>query len=118
MLEKKNILIVDDEERIRAIYIRMLGEAGFTVLGASNAQEATGILIREKIDTVLLDINMPEIDGKTVYEIIQEYDPDLKVIVSSVYPLHVQKTMIPHAYAYHDKSHGPASLLDKVFSLN
>jgi DNA-binding NtrC family response regulator len=113
----KKILIIDDEPRIRALYGRMLSEAGMRVYLASNGEEAIEKLIREKIDIVLLDINMPQINGKTVFEIIQEYDPSLKIIVSSVYPLHVQKIMIPHAYEYHDKSHGSSSLIDKIFSV-
>lgn len=113
----KSVLIVDDENRIRAIYKRMLTEAGLTVHEASNAEEATHVLITEKLDLILLDINMPIVDGKTVYEIIQEYDPNIKIIVSSVYPLDVQRKMLPQAKGYHDKSHGASNLLDKVFSV-
>jgi DNA-binding NtrC family response regulator len=115
--DRKKILILDDEPRIRAIYGRMLAESGVIVRLAATPEEAIEILIREKIDMVLLDINMPVVNGKTVFEIIQEYDPSLKVIVSSVYPLHVQKIMIPNAYDYHDKSHGPSILLEKIYSL-
>jgi DNA-binding NtrC family response regulator len=115
--ERKRILIVDDEPRIRAIYGRMLVEAGLHVRLASNPEEAIEIIIREKIDIILLDINMPVVNGRTAFEIIHEYDPSLKIIVSSVYPLHVQKIMIPDAYDYHDKSHGPSVLLEKIYSV-
>jgi DNA-binding NtrC family response regulator len=117
MMERKKILIVDDEPRIRNIYARMLGEADWIVREAASAEKAIEILIREKMDIVLLDINMPEVDGKTAFEIIQDYDPFLNIIISSVYPLHVQKMMIPSAYDYHDKSSGPAVLLEKIYSL-
>ena len=113
---RRKILIIDDEPRIRSIYIRMLEEAGLIARWGNNAHEATGILIREKIDLILLDINMPGIEGKTMFDIIQEYDPSLKVIVASVYPIHVQKMMIPQAYDYYDKSYGPFLLLDKIFN--
>ena len=116
MGERKKVLIIDDEPRIRAIYIRMCLEAGLVAHWAANAHEATNILIREKIDLILLDIYIPGIDGKTMFEVIQEYDPSLKVIISSVYPLHVQKHMIPQAYDYYDKSYGLSMLLDKIFT--
>ena len=109
------ILIIDDEERIGKIYQRMLIEEGFIVRFASGAREATNILIREDIDVVLLDINMPGINGKTVFEIIREYNPNLKVIVVSAYPLHMQKKLIPHAFDYHDKSDNHSNMLEKVW---
>ncbi len=110
----KKILIIDDEERIRAIYKWLLEESGLTVTEAANAEEATRVMITEKVDLILLDINMPQVNGKTMFEVIQEYDPRLKVIVSSVYPVDVQRKMIPHAFDYHDKSEGSSSLLDKI----
>ncbi len=111
---RKKILIVDDEPKIRDIYIRLFVEAGLVVRVASSAREATNIMIREKIDVVLLDINMPEVDGKTMYEVIQEFDPSLKVIIVSAYPEHTQRELIPDAGDYFDKSEGALRLLEKV----
>ena len=110
----KKVLIIDDEKRILDIYLRILSPAGVAVRGASNAQTATGILVSENIDLVLLDIKMPVIDGKTMFEIIEEYDPDIKVIVSSVYPIERQKQLVPRAEDYYDKAEGPSKLLEKV----
>lgn len=109
-------MIIDDEPRIISIYVRLLVESGLVARGATNADEATDMLIREKIDLVLLDINMPGTDGKTMFEIIQEYDPSLKVIVASVYQLFIQKRMINKAFDYYDKSQGPSLLLDKILN--
>ncbi len=110
----KTVMVVDDEERILNIYMRMLVPTGLNVRIASNAEAATGILVREPIDLVLLDIQMPNIDGRTLYEVIQEYDPNIKIIVSSVYPIEKQKQLIPHAAGYYDKSEGSLALVDKV----
>src|SRR5262245_23551091 len=104
---KKKILIVDDEERIRKIYTRLfqaIGSGIFEVLEAENAERATDYLIREKLDLILLDINMPEIDGARLCEIIKEYNPNLEIVVASVYPVEEQKRIIPFANAYYDKS--------------
>ena len=110
----KKILIVDDETRVREMYVKMLVEEGFMVRHADDAQTALNIIVREDIDLILLDIKMPYIDGKTLFEVIKEYDPNLKVIVSSVYPIDKQQQMIPQAMDYFDKSQGLAHLLEKI----
>lgn len=107
----KRILIIDDEQRIGQSYTRLLSEEGFEVQHASNAQEATNFLIREHFDLVLIDINMPEVDGKVMYEVIREYDRNMKVIVSSVYPIEDQIQSILGASAYHNKSQGGVDML-------
>lgn len=110
----KRILIIDDERKIGKSYTVLLLEEGFEVRYASSAQEATNFLIREHFDLVLLDINMPEVSGKVMYEVIREYDPSLKVIVSSVYSIEEQVQSILGASAYHNKSQGVDTLVVKI----
>ena len=114
---KKRILIIDDEEAIRNNYKKFfyfLSKTLFEVIETSNATDATNFIIREKVDIVILDIKMPNIDGQLMFEVIKEYNPHLKVIVASVYPIDQQKRMIPFASEYFDKSQGPMKLLEKV----
>jgi len=116
-MKRKKILIVDDEEKIRANYCRLLQAAGktlFDVFEASNVIEAAKILTYEEIDLVLLDIRMPGVDGRKLYEMICAARPETKVIVASVYTIDKQKEMIPEARDYYDKSQGPIGLLEKV----
>ena len=108
------ILVVDDEEKIRDVYLRLLVQAGFIVRSAANAQQATGVLVREPIDLVLLDLKMPRIDGRAMFDVIESNHQGTKVIISSVYPIEKQKAMIPGACGYFDKSEGPLWLLKKV----
>ncbi len=110
----QRILIIDDERRIGQSYTVLLSEEGFEVEYAPSAQEATKLLIREHFDLVLLDINMPEVDGKVMYEVIREYDRNMKVIVSSVYPIEEQVQSILGASAYHNKSQGVDILVAKI----
>ena len=110
----KKILIIDDEQRIGQSYTRLLSEEGFEAKYASGAKEATNFLIREPFDLVLLDINMPEVDGKAMYEVVREYDRHMKVIVSSVYPIEDQVQSILGACAYHNKSQGVDILVAKI----
>ena len=110
----KKILIIDDEQRIGQSYTRLLSEEGFEAKYALGAKEATNLLIREPFDLVLLDINMPEVDGKAMYEVVREYDRHMKVIVSSVYPIEDQIQSILGASAYHNKSQGVDILVAKI----
>lgn len=110
----KKVLIIDDEQRITDLYLRLLASDDLIVRCAENAQVAVNILIRENIDLILLDIKMPTIDGRTMFEVIKEYNPKIKVIVSSVYPIEKQKELVPGAVDYYDKSEGSKNLLRKV----
>lgn len=110
----KKILIVDDEKKIRKIYSRLLRGEGFEVIERSNAMEASETLVREKVDLVLLDIKMPEVDGSILYEVIQLFHKRVKIIVISVYPLEEQKRLITEAADYYDKSQGIDILISKI----
>ena len=72
--EQKTILIADDELAVRALLKKTLGTA-YTVLEASDGEEAVDIACREKPDLILLDIMMPRLDGIGACSIIKA-DPD------------------------------------------
>ena len=110
----KTILVVDDEERIRRVYERMFVKEGFAVFEAGSVDAANEIMLRNKIDLVLLDINMPDVDGAVLYAIIQAFHNRSKVIVSSVFSLDDQKKLIKAATDYYDKSESIKVLLHKV----
>lgn len=110
----KKILIIDDEERIRGLYSKLLKTEGFNVREASSASDANEILKQDNIDLVLLDIKMPEVDGGTFYEAMRLFHKKTKVIVTSVYSLGEQKEIITGAENYHDKSEGYEILVAKV----
>jgi CheY-like chemotaxis protein len=93
----------------------MLRKKGFHVVKARNAVEAHEILKGgEKVDLVLLDINMPEVQGEKLYEVIRSFHYKTKVIVCSVFPVEEQGKKIPGAADYYDKSESFAILLQKI----
>jgi len=61
-MEKQKILIVDDEQWVRTLVSRML-EAEYTVLEASDGQQATAVAREEKPAIILMDLMMPNVDG-------------------------------------------------------
>lgn len=62
-MEKKRILVVEDEESLLKLETILLTIKGFEVVGALTGGKALNILNHEKIDLVLLDIMLPDIDG-------------------------------------------------------
>jgi DNA-binding response OmpR family regulator len=66
----KRILVVDDEERIRALLEAYLTQEGFKVVTAENGRQALATARREHPDLIILDIMMPEMDG---YEFMRTY---------------------------------------------
>lgn len=79
------VLVVDDEEGIRAGAERVLIRMGLNVLTASRGKEALEIMERENISTVLLDLKMPGIDGMQVLKKIKENNLNILVIVITGY---------------------------------
>jgi two-component system cell cycle sensor histidine kinase/response regulator CckA len=80
------ILLVEDEEGLRALNARGLSSRGYTVLEAGNGVEAIEVLEREgNVDLVVSDVVMPEMDGPTLLKELRRRNPDLKVIFVSGY---------------------------------
>ena len=81
------ILLVEDEEGLRALNARGLASRGYTVLTAANGVEALEELERNegKVDIVVSDVVMPEMDGPTLLKEMRKKNPDLKMIFVSGY---------------------------------
>ena len=81
------VLIVDDEKPVRTVGRRMLERMGFNVLVAIDGREAVEIYRTnaERIDCVLLDLTMPEMDGEEAFREIRRIRKDALVILASGY---------------------------------
>jgi len=73
------VLVVDDDEANREVLARRLGRLGYAVRQAENGRVALEVMASEPIDLVLLDLNMPELDGYQVLEARHD-DPRLRDI--------------------------------------
>jgi two-component system OmpR family response regulator len=111
------ILIVDDEERIRSIFRKLMQREGFDVIEAANAGDAYEMVLTNQVDLILLDINMLEVDGTVLFEVVHLFCQKAKVIVTSVYPIEDQKRLIKGAEDYYDKSDSLQVLIRKVRQL-
>ncbi len=82
-MDKTRILIVDDEEPIRASLSEVLQDEGYLPVAVESAEEGLELLRSQKVDLVLLDIWLPGMDGVTALQKMKEDDPLLPVIVIS-----------------------------------
>lgn len=77
------ILVVDDEELVRATIRQILEKSNYVVFEAGNGDEALRALDKNQIDMVITDIVMPKKEGiETIIELRQQ-KPDLKIIAIS-----------------------------------
>lgn len=83
------ILVVDDEPYVLKTLTSILGDLGYRVLPAENGHQAIERFktASDLIDGVLLDMIMPDMNGRQVLKVLKSLRPDVKVILSSGYSL-------------------------------
>jgi two-component system cell cycle sensor histidine kinase/response regulator CckA len=92
------ILLVEDEDGLRALNARGLASRGYTVLQAGNGVEAIEVLEREgPVDLVVTDVMMPEMDGPTLFKELRARYPDIKIIFVSGYAEDAFQKNLPEA---------------------
>ena len=81
------ILLVEDEEAVRAFSARVLRSKGYEVLEAPSGDSALELLETkaDSVDLLITDVVMPRVDGPTLVKQVRENRPDLKVIFISGY---------------------------------
>jgi two-component system cell cycle sensor histidine kinase/response regulator CckA len=82
-----SILLVEDEEAVRAFAARALTSRGYTVHQAASGAEALRIMVETggRVDLVVSDVVMPEMDGPTLLRELRKTRPDLKIVFVSGY---------------------------------
>jgi DNA-binding NtrC family response regulator len=80
-----NILVIDDEESMRAGCIQTLAENGYRVQAVENGRMGLERIAKESFDVILLDLKMPGIPGMEVLKKLKENDPNSVVIIITAY---------------------------------
>jgi len=82
------VLLVEDEDIVRSFAVRALKRQGYEVFEAATGVEALEVMAKhdDKIDIVVSDVVMPEMDGPTLLRELRKKNPDLKFIFVSGYP--------------------------------
>ncbi|MBI5696803.1 MAG: sigma-54-dependent Fis family transcriptional regulator [Nitrospirae bacterium] len=78
---KTNILIIDDEPGIRFAFSQYLEAVGHSVKAAADRNEAGDALLRERFDAVLLDINLPDVNGLDLLTELRAGYPEMAIVV-------------------------------------
>ncbi|MGG1619382.1 response regulator [Paenibacillus sp. NRS-1782] len=84
-MEKKKVLIVDDQNGIRILLMEVFGSEGYETFQAANGKIALEIVEKEPPDLVLLDMKIPGMDGLEILKHLKTMNPDIKVIMMTAY---------------------------------
>ncbi|MCW1843999.1 cell cycle histidine kinase CckA [Prosthecomicrobium hirschii] len=105
------ILLVEDEEAVRAFASRALRSRGYTVHEAGSGTEALAVMEETggRIDLVVSDVVMPELDGPSLLRELRKQRPELKIIFVSGYAEDAFAKNLPEGESFH--------FLPKPFSL-
>jgi len=111
------ILIVEDDDNQRLLYREDFEDRGYEVFEARDGLEALLAIERHSPDAVVLDINMPSLDGLSALTRIHERHPRLPVVLNSAYSAYADHFVSWIADAYVTKSSSLEQLREAVRSV-
>ena len=85
------ILVVDDDKNTRMLLKAVLQAENYTVYTAENGEDALGVMDKEHIDLVVLDIMMPKMDGYAFTRLLRESNNNLPILMVSAKQLPADK---------------------------
>jgi two-component system, cell cycle sensor histidine kinase and response regulator CckA len=111
------ILLVEDEELYREHIARVLTKAGYEVLQAADGLEALSTLEKSKIDLVISDILMPNLNGYALVARLRAKWPNMPVILTTGYLSEdAAKTMMNGSVDFIPKPINAETLIDMIHS--
>jgi DNA-binding response OmpR family regulator len=113
-MNRKKILLVEDEENERLLYKEELEKEGFEVACCQNGNDAIESIEKSNYDLVILDIQMPQMDGIETLGKILTKKRDIPIIIYTAYPQYKDQFLTWAADAYLIKSSDLTALKDKV----
>ena len=120
-LTKRLVLLADDDQALRRLISTTLGTEDFDLLQAVEGEEALALARREHPQLVLLDINMPKLDGFEVCEALKASadTAGIKVVMLTARGTEMDRARGREVGAddYFIKPFSPIQLLNKVYAL-
>ena len=115
-MKKGIILVIDDEDIVRTSCSRTLTPGGYEVKLARDGQEGLRILSEDKVDLVLTDLKMPDMDGIEVLRKIKKEWQEFEVIIITGYQTvdTAVKSIKLGAFDYIEKPFTPDALINAV----
>jgi two-component system KDP operon response regulator KdpE len=80
---KSTVLLVDDDPQIRKMLITVLKDEDYKIIECENGKSAARLSVSAKPDLVLLDLNLPDMDGTEVVKVLREWSQAPIIILSS-----------------------------------
>ena len=84
-VERKTVLVVDDEDTFRGRLMQALEERGFEVWGAATADQATAAAERETPEYAVVDLRLPGTSGLQIVRRLHDLDPTTRIVVLTGY---------------------------------
>ena len=75
------VLLVEDEQRLRDMLVRAVGEMGYPVTGVGSAEAALRALEKEPAGILILDLNLPGMEGMTLLAAVRKRRPTIQAII-------------------------------------
>ncbi|HEU4382911.1 MAG TPA: response regulator [Anaeromyxobacteraceae bacterium] len=80
------VLVADDEASVRELLVRVLGNAGHEVVAVESGEAALLRLARERFDILVVDKNLPGMDGLEVMRLVRSHHRHLRAVMITAYP--------------------------------
>jgi len=75
------VLVIDDEQGVRSLLDTLLSRKGYDIVLTNRSRKGPKLFRRERPDVIVLDLNMPELDGIAVLQQLRDLNPDRPVIM-------------------------------------
>lgn len=119
--QRSSVLVVDDEVEVAELISEILKKEGFSVEVANSGEDAIQLLEKTSFDVLLSDLNMPNVDGRAMFEHLRESHPDLlkatAFITGDTMGPSSQQLLKESRRPYLEKPVSPAELRELVYEL-
>ena len=113
------ILCVDDEENPLVLRKFLLQKAGYEVITATDGTEAIALYAanKDRVKVILMDMNMPNLDGEATARVLLKLDSQVRIISSSGFVANKKKTKTLPVKAFLPKPYTAELLLSTIFNI-
>lgn len=114
MERKTKILVVDDEYNTRLLLMEELSEEGYEVILAGTGEEGIKMMKEKDPDLIILDIRLPDMDGRVSLSTMREINRNVPIIIFSAYGTYKQDFSMWAADFYIVKSSNLSELKETI----
>ena len=111
------VLCIDHDPRILELQDAILSRSGYTVLTALDGSTGIALTRSHSIDAIVLDFNMPGMDGSAVAQMLMKEHPRLPIVIWSGCLNDIPESLKWYADAVLEKTDGPSALISAIQKL-